>query len=160
MSTKTRIKNAVIKLFSNQTAVTGDVTGNVTGDLTGNSAGVHTGAVVGNITGGQKLPTATVYNGADAAGKAILPSVYHAQLSKGSAGTDYTLAAPGAANVDHILHITSTGAYAHVVTVTGLVGGNTMTFGAAVGNGFDLLAVSTTVWRLCGAAVGITQTAV
>lgn len=166
MSTKTRIKNVIAKLFSNGTASTftgnlvGNVTGNLTGNLTGNSAGVHTGAVVGNMTGGIILPSATDYTGADAPNKAILPSVFNAHLTKSTAGTDYTLAAPGAANVDHIIHVTSTTAAAHVVTVTGLVGGNTMTFGAAIGNGFDLLAVSATVWRLVGAAVGITQTAV
>jgi hypothetical protein len=42
MSTKTRIKNAVIKLFSNQTAdtFTGNLTGDVTGRLIGNGANV------------------------------------------------------------------------------------------------------------------------
>ena len=42
-SGKERIKNAVIKLFANQTATT--FTGNLVGDVTGNSAGIHTGAV-------------------------------------------------------------------------------------------------------------------
>jgi hypothetical protein len=125
--------------------------------------GAVTGAVVGNITGnvtgGQILPTATAYDGADAAGKAILPSVFNASLTKATAGTDYTLAVPGSANVNHIIHITSASAAAHVVTVTGLVGGTTMTFGAAIGNGFALLAVSATLWRVVGTLVGITQTA-
>lgn len=124
------------------------------GDLTGNV----TGNVTGDITGGQILPTATAYSGADAATKAISPALFNATLTKASAGTDYTLAAPGAGNVGHILHITSLTAQAHVVTVTGLVGGTTCTFGAAIGNGLDLLAVSATVWRLLG-SVGITQTA-
>jgi len=125
--------------------------GNVTGDVTGN--------VTGNVTGGQILPTATAYSGADAGTKAISPAIFNASLTKATAGTDYTLAAPGAGNVGHVIHITSATNQAHVVTVTGLVGGTTMTFGAAVGNGFDLLAVSATVWRACGALVGITQTA-
>lgn len=123
-----------------------------TGNLTGN--------VTGDLTGGQILPTATAYNGADAAGKAISPALFNVSLTKSTAGTDYTLAAPGAGNVGHIIHITSATAKAHVVTVTGLVGGNTMTFGEVIGNGFDLLAVSATVWRVVGGAVGITQTQV
>ena len=117
------------------------------------------GPVVGEVTGGQILPTATPYSGADAATKAISPALFNATLTKATAGTDYTLAAPGAANVGHVIHITSLTAAAHVVTVTGLVGGTTMTFSAAIGNGFSLLAVNATVWRSVGAEVGITQSA-
>jgi hypothetical protein len=124
-------------------------TAGFTGDLTGN--------MTGNITGGQILPTPTPYTGADAPTKAISPDLYWATLTKGSAGTDYTLAAPGSANVGHSLRVTSTGAHAHVVTVTGLVGGTTCTFGAAVGNGFVVFAASATVWAL-SSSVGITQT--
>jgi hypothetical protein len=109
------------------------------------------------VTAGLVWPAAVNYSGADAAGKAILPSVFNAHLTKGSAGNDYTLAAPGAANIGHMLHVTSDGAFAHVVTVTGLLGGTTMTFAAAVGNGFTLLAVSATLWRVI-ASTGITQT--
>lgn len=121
-------------------------------------SGPLTGAVTGDVTGGIILPAATNYTGADAANKAILPSVFNAHLTKATAGTDYTLAAPGAANVGHIMHVTSDTAAAHVVTVTGLLGGTTMTFAAAIGNGFTLLAVSATLWRVL-ASTGITQTA-
>jgi len=129
---------------------TGDVAGNIVGNVTGN--------VTGNLTGGAILPTPTAYTGADAPTKAISPDLFWATLTKGSAGTDYTLAAPGAGNVGHTLRITSTGAHAHVVTVTGLVGGTTMTFAAAAGNGFEVFAISATAWVI-RSNVGITQTA-
>jgi hypothetical protein len=132
--------------FDTVTATT--LTGAVTGAVTGNTAGVHTGGVV--------LPTVTAYTGADAATKAISPTLYLASLTKGSAGNDYTLAAPGSANVGKMLYVYSTGAYAHVVTVAGLSGGTTLTFATAVGNGFLVFAVSSTVWNLVS-SVGITQ---
>ena len=128
-------------------------------DLTGPLAvpGGFVGPLTGSVTGEVIAPTPTAYSGADAATKAILPANTWATLTKGSAGTDYTLAAPGSANAGRTLRITSTGAHAHVVTVTGLLGGTTMTFGAAVGNGFEVFAVSATVWVI-KSNNGITQT--
>jgi hypothetical protein len=115
-------------------AVTGAVTaGSFTGPLTGNTAGTHTGGVV--------TPAPTAYSGV-------------ASLTKALAGTDYTLAAPGAGNVNKFLYIYSTTAAAHVVTVAGLAGGNTMTLAAAIGNGFMLYAVSATVWTLVSTTGG------
>jgi hypothetical protein len=128
-------------------AVTGAVTaGSFTGPLTGNTAGTHTGGVV--------TPAPTAYSGADAASKAISPALFVASLTKALAGTDYTLAAPGAGNVNKFLYIYSTTAAAHVVTVAGLAGGNTMTLAAAIGNGFMLYAVSATVWTLVSTTGG------
>ena len=70
-----------------------------------------------------------------------------ASLTKASAGTDYTLAAPGSANVNKSILVYSATAYAHVVTVTGLLGGTTLTLtGATAGLSFWLYAASATVW--------------
>lgn len=133
------------------------VPGGFVGPLTGAVTGAVTGNVTGELTGGAILPTPTAYTGADAPTKAISPAIFWATLTKGSAGTDYTLAAPGATNVGHTVRVTSTGAHAHVVTVTGLVGGTTMTFAAAVGNGFEVFAISATAW-VVASNNGITQT--
>lgn len=114
---------------------TGNVTGNVTGDMTGNQ------------TGGWILPTATVRDGADAANLIIDPGSYHVSLTKGSAGA-YTLAVPGAANVGHVIVIEAGSAFAHVVTVTGLANGNTLTFTNVVGSSAVLYAVSASVWSV------------
>jgi hypothetical protein len=122
--------------------VTGDLTGNVTGDLTGNV----TGNVTGNLTGKQILPAATQYAGADAGTLAIDPGAGYASLTKADGVGAYTLAAPGAGNVGKILVIVNGHATAHVVTVTGLAGGATLTFTNVVGAGVILLAVSATVW--------------
>lgn len=122
------------------------MTGAVTGNLTGNLTGTHYDAAA---------PTA--YNGADAAGKAISPALAVASLTKGSAGADYTLAAPGAANINKYLLVYSTGAYAHVVTVTGAIGGTTMTFAEAAGSSFLLYAASATAWAVVSKN-GVTQT--
>lgn len=129
-----------------------------TAGFVGAVTGAVTGAVAGDVTGGQILPAATNYSGASAPTKAISPDVFNAHLTKATAGIDYTLAAPGAANVGHVMFITSDTAAAHVVTVTGLLGGTTCTFAAATGNGLSLLAVSATIWRVVS-NVGITQTA-
>ena len=51
-----------------------------------------------------------------------------------------------------IITITAGSAYAHVLTVTGLVGGNTLTFTNAIGHSVQLLAVSATVWALLATA--------
>jgi hypothetical protein len=144
--------------FSGPVISEGGFEGNLVGNVTGTVSGGVTGPVTGNVTGGIILPAATNYTGADAPNKAISPAVFNAHLTKASAGVDYTLAAPGAGNVGKIIRVTSDTAAAHVVTVTGLLGGTTLTFGAAIGNGFSLLAVNATTWRL-ESSVGITQTA-
>ncbi len=110
-----------------------------------------TGKIKGNVV----PPDPTAYTGATGS-KAIDPSVGNATLTKGTAGTDYTLAAPGAANVGKTLRITTTTAAAHVVIATGLLGGTTLTFAAAIGNGVVLYAVSATMWRI-DSNVGVTQ---
>jgi hypothetical protein len=125
---------------------TGNVTGNVTGDVTGNV----TGNVTGAQTGGWILPSATPYTGADAPTLIVSPAVYHASLTKAAAPGAYTLAAPGAGNVGHVMVIASGSAQAHVLTVTGLAGGNTLTFTNVVGASVILQAVSATVWGALG----------
>jgi hypothetical protein len=128
----------------------GAVTGAVTGDVAGN--------VVGNVTGLHYDPVAPVaYSAADAAGKAILPSIAVAKLTKTTpAAIDYTLAAPGAANVNKFITVYTVEALAHVVTVTGCLGGTTMTFAAAAGASFTLYAISATAWAVV-ALNGVTQ---
>jgi len=81
--------------------------------------GAVTGAVTGNVTGLHYDPVAPVaYNAANAAGKAILPSVAVAQLTKTTpAAVDYTLAAPGAANINKFISVYSEQALAHVVSL-------------------------------------------
>lgn len=149
---KNRFSNIVVKTlqvlnsFSSVAGFIGDLTGNVTGNLTGNV----TGNVVGNLTGYQTLGTVTAYTGADAPTLVVSPAVRYASLTKGSAGA-YTLAAPGAGNVGNRLVIIAGSAYAHVLTVTGLAGGNTLTFTAAIGAPVELLAVSATAWGLISA---------
>lgn len=103
-------------------------------------------------------PAPTEYAGATGS-KAIDPGIGRASLTKSSVGSDYTIAAPGTANIGKQLSVYTTGAHAHVVTVTGLLGGNTLTFTAAIGNGFTLLAVSATAWVVI-ALNGITQSQV
>ena len=121
-----------------------------TNGFVGALTGAVTGNVTGNLTGGITFPTATVYSGSAAADKAIDPGIFHAVLTKATAGEDYTVAAPGAANVSKILHIRSQAPLAHVVTVTGLQGGTTMTSGSTGGSGnnFTMLAASATIWDL------------
>ena len=120
----------------------------VSGAISGSTLSVTSATITGSVATGQTvLPTATAY----ATNGAIAPSDIWASLTKGSAGA-YTLAAPGASNVGKIITITAGSAYAHVVTVTGLVGGNTLTFTNAVGHSVQLLAVSATVWALLATA--------
>jgi len=124
----------------------GALTGNVSGNITG------------NVTGLQYDPVAPVaYNAADAAGKAILPSIAVGVLTKTTpAASDYTLAAPGAANINKKITIYTLNALAHVVTVAGCLGGTTMTFAAAAGASFTLYAISATAWAVV-ALNGVTQ---
>lgn len=115
----------------------------VSGAITAASATI-TGSVA---TGQTVLPTATAY----ATNGAVSPADIWASLTKGSAGA-YTLAAPGASNVGKIITVTAGSAFAHVLTVTGLVGGNTLTFTNAIGHTVQLLAVSATVWGVISIA--------
>jgi hypothetical protein len=117
-----------------------------TGDLTG----AVTGNITGNLTGVQTLPAVTAYTGADAGTLAISPAAGYASMTKASGAGAYTLAAPGADNVGKILVIVCGSAQAHVVTVTGLAGGNTLTFDNEVGAAATLFAVSATVWGIIG----------
>lgn len=132
------------------TTFTGAVVGNVTGTVNGN--------VIGNITGLQTLPAVTPYTGAGAT-LVISPAIGYASLTKADGAGAYTLAAPGAGNVGKFLVITNGHATAHVVTVTGLAGGNTLTFTNVVGASVLLLAVSATVWGAIGLG-GAVQTQV
>jgi hypothetical protein len=124
-----------------------DFTELVADQFTGNVVGNVTGNVAGSQTGGWILPTATVRDGSDAPNLVIDPSSYHVSLTKGSAGA-YTLAAPGAANVGHVMVIEAGSAFAHVVTVAGLANGNTLTFTNVVGSSAVLYAVSASVWSV------------
>jgi len=126
------------------TVIAAGFVGNLTGNVTGN--------VTGDITGQSILPASVAY----ASDGAIALTEKWALLTKGSVGA-YTLAAPGAGNVGKRMIITAGSAFAHVVTVTGLVGGTTVTFTNAIGHSCELLAVSATVWALL-ADKGITQT--
>ena len=101
----------------------------------------------------------------DATGyKAIPVDTGCAVLTKGSAGTDYTLAAPVAGDYkaggqDGLeLTILTTTAYQHVVTVgAGKVNGATngvLTWAAAIGNGVILKAYNG-IWYVIG-SIGVT----
>jgi hypothetical protein len=129
---------------------TGDVIGNVTGNVTGNLTGGVTGTVTGSLIGLQTLPAVTAYTGADAGTLAIDPGIGYASMTKADGAGAYTLAAPGAGNVGKFLVIVNGHATAHVITVQGLAGGNTLTFDNEVGAGVLLLAVSATVWAALG----------
>jgi hypothetical protein len=116
-------------------------TGGVVGALTGSVSGTIVGNVTGSVTGQQILPAITPTD------ETVIPpaTVWVGLMHAADAGT-YTLAAPGATNVGKIMTLTATSARAHVVTVTGLVGGTTLTFTAAIGHTCQILAVSSTVW--------------
>lgn len=120
----------------------------VSGAISGSTLSVTSATITGSVATGQTvLPTATAY----ATNGAVSPADIWATLTKGSAGA-YTLAAPGASNVGKIITITAGSAFAHVLTVTGLVGGNTLTFTNAIGHSVQLLAVSATVWGIISIA--------
>ena len=101
------------------------------------------GAVTGNVTGGTSLPTATAY----VADGAISPALFNVSLTKGSAGA-YTLAVPAAANVGNLMYINAGTAQAHVITVASVDGGNTLTFGGAIGDGALLYARTAAAWSI------------
>jgi len=134
--------------------VTGDVDAELQADITGDV----TGNVAGNLTGYQTFGTATPRTGADAPNLVIDPASRYVSLTKGSAGA-YTLAAPGAENVGNRMVIIAGSAFAHVVTVTGGAGGDTLTFTAAIGAAVELLAVSATVWGFIGLGGAVLSTA-
>ena len=124
----------------------------VSGGVTTGTLSATSATITGAVATGQIVMAAAT---AHATNGAIDPATIWASLTKGSAGA-YTLAAPGASNVGKVITITAGSAYAHVVTVTGLVGGNTLTFTNAIGHSVQLLAVSATVWgviSIAGAAL-------
>lgn len=77
---------------------------------------------------------------------AIDPAVFTAELSKAGASA-MTLVVPGATNWPKFLLVYSSSAQAHVLTVaTGLSGGDTLTFGGAIGDSVTLKAISASEW--------------
>jgi hypothetical protein len=90
--------------------------------------------------------------------QAISPAIAVANLTKTTPAGTYTLAAPGAANINKYITVFTTTALAHVTVVTGCLGGTTMTMAAAAGSSFTLYAVSATVWVVI-ALNGVTQSA-
>jgi hypothetical protein len=121
------------------------VTGAVTGNVTGNQTGIHYDAAA---------PTAY----STGVSQAIDPSIAVANITKTTPAGSFTLAVPGAANINKFITVFTTTAYAHVTTVTGLLGGTTLTMAAAAGSSFTLYAVSASVWVVV-ALNGVTQTA-
>lgn len=92
--------------------------------------------------------------------KAIDKASGCAMLTKATAGTDYTLAAPTATTDDGIeIEIITTTAAAHVVTAgAGKINGatnGTATFAAAIGNNVKLKAYQG-VWYTVGTPLGVT----
>ena len=134
MGSKTKFTDVEASTF------TGALTGAVTGDVTG--------AVTGVQTGGWILPAAVARSGAAAADLVLDPAGYHYSLTKADGAGAYTLAAPGAANVGHVMVIEAGSAQAHVLTVAGLANGNTLTFTNVIGSSAVIYAVSATVWSV------------
>lgn len=126
--------SAAVEKFSIGAA--GDVV--VAGNLTCTGAPTVTGLV--------ESTTANAY----ATNGAIAVTSYVASLTKSDGNLAMTLAAPGATNFPKFVTIYSTSARAHVITVTGQVGGNTLTFGGAIGDSCVLKAISATAWVLVG----------
>ena len=77
---------------------------------------------------------------------AIAVTSHVASLTKADGNLAMTLAAPGAGNFQKYVTIYSTSARAHVITVTGMVGGNTLTYGGAIGDSCVLKAISAAAW--------------
>jgi co-chaperonin GroES (HSP10) len=101
----------------------------------------------------------TAYDGSGGH-KALAVATGTALLTKGTAGTDYTLAAPVAGTDDgKIINIISTTAAAHVVTVgAGKINGATngdATFGGAIGDSVTLVAYNG-VWYTAGSPRNVT----
>jgi hypothetical protein len=120
----------------------------VTAALVGTSLGAHTG-----LHYDAAAPTAYATGSA----QAIDPAIAAASLTKTTPAGTYTLAAPGSANVNKKIFVYTTVALAHVITITGLLGGNTLTLTAAIGSSFMLYAVSATAWAVVSLN-GATQT--
>jgi hypothetical protein len=118
-------------------------TSGFSGAVTGNQTGLHYDAAA---------PTAYATGSA----QAIDPSISVANLTKTTPAGTYTLAAPGAANINKFYTVFTTAALAHVTTVTGCLGGTTMTMAAAAGASFTLYAISATAWAVV-ALNGVTQ---
>lgn len=104
---------------------------------------VSTAGFTGDVTGGQLLPTATDYSGDGA----VALTIFNGSFSKGSAGA-MTLAAPGASNIGKLLYLHAASAQAHVITAASLDGGNTLTYGGAIGDGCVLYGRSATAWAI------------
>lgn len=113
------------------------------GDVT--VAGTLTASGTISIGGSKDDVTATAY----AVNGAIAVTDFVVSLTKAGA-LAATLAAPGATNWPKFVTIYSTTAQAHVLTVTGLSGGNTLTYGGAIGDSCVLKAISATVWVIVG----------
>jgi hypothetical protein len=104
--------------------------------------------ITGTLTaaGDYEAVTANAY----ATNGAIAVTSYVASLTKSDGNLAMALAVPGAGNFQKYVTIYSTSAQAHVITVTGLVGGNTLTFGGAIGDSCVLKAISATEWVVAG----------
>lgn len=113
----------------------------------GNLTVAGTGTISGSVGIGGAVVSDTVSE--YSANGAIAVTDHMAELSKGSAGA-YTLAAPGTGNFPKFLVIYSSTAQAHVITVANLSGGNTLTFGGAIGDSCVLRAISATLWVVAG----------
>ena len=121
----------------------GAVTGGVSGAVVGSQTGLHYDAAA---------PTAY----AAGAAEVIDPAIAVAALTKTAPAGTWTLAAPGATNINKFITVYQTVAIANVVAVTGLLGGTTMTFAAAIGASFTLYAVSAAAWAVV-TKNGVTQ---
>lgn len=110
------------------------------------AAGTATVSGTVTITGDMDNSTTAAYS----TNGAIAVTNFSASLTKADGALAMTLAAPGATNCPKYLTIYSTTAQAHVITVTGGIGGNTLTFGGAIGNSCILKAISATEWVVVG----------
>lgn len=95
-----------------------------------------------------------------AADGAITVAHQVAYLTKGSAGA-YTLAAPGAAGIGKIIHLTTGSNFAHVVTFTGTTlndgtaGANsTWTAAAVQGSSLTVVGVTAALWNVLSFNLG------
>jgi len=121
---------------------------NVTGAVTADTITVDTvtaDTVVADSFAGAVIQATTDY----AADGAIDPSILSATLSKAGASA-MTLAAPGAANAGKTLRVVAASAQAHVITAASVSGGNTLTFGGAIGDSVVLFGLSATAWSIDG----------
>jgi hypothetical protein len=108
------------------------------GDLTGDTAGTHTGDHVGN----------SIQTPVDITGDGAIPVTGGVTTASKASAAALTLAAPGAANVGKTKKVFAASAQAHVITAASLDGGNTLTFGGAIGDNVVLYARSATAWSI------------